>query len=474
MSRSLNVPSYRLHKQSGQAVVTLTDGMGGRRDVLLGKHGTSESRREYARVVAEWEANGRRFQAAGGKTGALSINELMLAFLRHAAEHYRRDDGTPTSELTDFKLSLRPLKELYGTLAVADFGPLKLKTVRQRMADARKYRVRFRVTDGEEVKTLDRWVWEHRFRRTAAGECEALWGKKWRPADVLAEEKALSRGLINRRIGRVVRMFKWGVSEEIVPESVWRALTTVRGLEKGRTTVRETEPVEPVSVAVVQATLPYLLPPVRALAELQLLTGMRPGEACAMRACDLDMTGDVWLYRPTHHKTRHRGKERVVALGPKAQEIVKPFLKLDMQAYLFSPRDAVASLRARQRASRKTNVQPSQQDRRARKPKKQPGERYATNAYAHAVAKAIRAANTANACSQCKPLKPEERCDDCKAAAVPHWHPHQLRHSHATEVRRRFGLEAAQVALGHSQAQITEVYAERDLALAAKVAQQIG
>jgi hypothetical protein len=35
-------------------------------------------------------------------------------------------------------------------------------------------------------------------------------------------------------------------------------------------------------------------------------------------------------------------------------------------------------------------------------------------------------------------------------------------------------LEAAQVALGHSQAQITEVYAERDLALAAKVAAAIG
>ena len=75
---------------------------------------------------------------------------------------------------------------------------------------------------------------------------------------------------------------------------------------------------------------------------------------------------------------------------------------------------------------------------------------------------------------KCKRLKPEERCDDCKAAAIPHWHPHQLRHTHATEVRRRFGLETAQVALGHSGAQITEVYAERDLSLASKVAQEIG
>src|SRR5262245_18809066 len=58
--RSRSVPSYRRHKQSGQAIVTLTDGLGGRRDVLLGKHGSKESRVEYARIIAEWEANGRR------------------------------------------------------------------------------------------------------------------------------------------------------------------------------------------------------------------------------------------------------------------------------------------------------------------------------------------------------------------------------------------------------------------------------
>jgi hypothetical protein len=60
MSRRPSVPSYRLHKQSGQAIVTLTDGIGGRRDVLLGKYDTPESRAEYLRVLGEWEATGRR------------------------------------------------------------------------------------------------------------------------------------------------------------------------------------------------------------------------------------------------------------------------------------------------------------------------------------------------------------------------------------------------------------------------------
>jgi hypothetical protein len=277
MPRTKQVPSYRLHKQSGQAVVTLTDGRGGRRDVLLGRYGTAESRAEYARVIGEWEVDDRRLKRPATATRLLSINELVLAFIRHAEQHYRRDDGTNTSELTDFKLSLKPLKELYGTLVVSDFGPLKLKLVRQRMADSRRYFVRFHI-DG---KTLDRHVWEHSFRRTDSG-CEALWKNKWRQVELVADEQALSRGVINHRIGRVVRMFKWGVSEELVPESVWRSLTTVRGLEKGRTDIRETEPIMPVAVEVVQATLPYLLPPVRAMAELQLSTGMRPGEVCAV------------------------------------------------------------------------------------------------------------------------------------------------------------------------------------------------
>ncbi len=61
MPRQNYVPSYRSHKASGQAVVTLPDVVTGRRkDFFLGRHGTKESRVEYAQVLAEWEARGRR------------------------------------------------------------------------------------------------------------------------------------------------------------------------------------------------------------------------------------------------------------------------------------------------------------------------------------------------------------------------------------------------------------------------------
>ena len=57
---------------------------------------------------------------------------------------------------------------------------------------------------------------------------------------------------------------------------------------------------------------------------------------------------------------------------------------------------------------------------------------------------------------------------------VPHWHPNQLRHSYATRVRKQFGVEAAQVGLGHSRTDVVEVYAEKNLELAMNVARLTG
>ena len=433
MSASVpRTPALRRHRPSAQAVVTLNG-----KDHYLGawpadrRKAPPAARDAYDRLIAEWLANGRRLPSPEDERPAVTVNEVILAFWRWAEQHYRREDGTTTNELGEYRYSLRPLRELYGPTPAADISPLKLKAVRQRMI--------------------------------AAG---------W------------SRGLINRRASRIVHLFKWAVSEELAPEGVWRALTTVPGLERGRTEARETDPIRPVQDADVEAVLPFVLPPVRALIQLQRLTGARPGEVCAMRGCDIDMTGDVWLYRPAHHKTRHKGKERVIALGPQAQAVVKPFLKLDTQAYLFSPRDGLAEVRAEKRRKRQTKVQPSQQYRRKARPKKQPRDHYTTIAYDHAIYAACDRAFPPTAPLARRPeetnkawlarLSPAERDELARWKKEHRWHPHQLRHAHATEVRRRFGLEAAQVALGHSQANVTQVYAERDLALATKVAAEIG
>ena len=62
----------------------------------------------------------------------------------------------------------------------------------------------------------------------------------------------------------------------------------------------------------------------------------------------------------------------------------------------------------------------------------------------------------------------------CKLHGLPHWHPNQLRHAAATRIRAEFGLEAAQVSLGHARADVTQVYGERNAALAVEVARKIG
>jgi integrase len=59
-------------------------------------------------------------------------------------------------------------------------------------------------------------------------------------------------------------------------------------------------------------------------------------------------------------------------------------------------------------------------------------------------------------------------------AAIPHWHPHQLRHTKGTEIRRAFGLDAARAVLGHQTPVVTELYAELDCSKAVEVAELLG
>src|SRR5947209_1115470 len=103
MSRRMTTPSYRLHKPSGQAVVTL-DG----HDVCLGKHDTTQSKAEYDRLIAEWLANGRRLlsQRDGQGASGLSVNDLILAYWKHAEQYYLLADGTLSDELDCIRSAL--------------------------------------------------------------------------------------------------------------------------------------------------------------------------------------------------------------------------------------------------------------------------------------------------------------------------------------------------------------------------------
>jgi integrase len=397
-TRPRKIPSYRLHKPTGQAVVRL-DG----RDCYLGKHGSEASQESYRRLIAEWLTNGRQPLAHSAHPVAvqeteLSVNELILAYWRHAEQHYRNPDGTPSRELDNLADALRPLRRLYGHTPARAFGPLALRAMRDEMV-----------------------------------------------------RSGLCRTTVNARVNRARRLFKWGVGVELVPPSVYQALQAVPGLLRGRSEAPEAEPVQPVPEEHVDQTLPFLPSPVRAMVELQRLTGCRPGEAMGMRAIDLTMSGPVWIYRPASHKNRHRGLDRVIFLGPQAQVVVMPFLTTDLRGYLFSPRAYVEAMHRRRGEQRKTERTPSELRRRRKAmPRRAPAQRYNRRSYRVAIVRA------------------------CRKAGVPRWSPLQLRHTAATAIRAKYGVEAAKIILGHTRVETAQIYAERDMGRAEQIMREIG
>lgn len=385
------LPTYRHHKSSGQGVVTLNG-----RDCYLGEFNSAESRLEYDRLIAEWLAHGRQLPDAV-PCGGLSVAELLAAYLRFA-EGYYSQDGKPTSEYTAMKDALRPVRELYSRISVREFGPIALKAARQRMVD-----------------------------------------------------QGLCRRHLNHRVNRIRRVFKWGVENELVPPDVLHGLQAVSPLKRGRTTARESDPVRHVPDEHVLPVLALVSRQVAAMIQLQLHTGMRPGEVVLMRPGDVDQVDSVWIYRPHRHKTEYRGLDREVFLGPRAQEILRPWLNRGAECYCFSPTEAEEERNLRRRQNRKTPMTPSQTARTRRTaPRRAKRDRYDRDSYRRAIEYAI------------------------EKAKVPHWHPHQLRHSCATRVRREHGLDVAQVILGHQSADVTQVYAEVNRKKAADVIAQIG
>ena len=179
-------PSYLLHKGSGQARVRL-DGQ----DFYLGPYGSQESYDRYDDLLREWllkqDPNEYR----------LTIDDLALMYFEYAESYYIKD-GQPTREVSNIRSALRPLIEMYGTTPVREFSVKKLRRVRDSLIGKPDARPKF------------------------------------------DQSRQLSRRYINRLAGKIVRMFRWAVSEELVPVHIHQQLMTLDPLKKGRTTARET------------------------------------------------------------------------------------------------------------------------------------------------------------------------------------------------------------------------------------------
>ena len=385
MSRTSH--SFRHHKASNQGYVELN----GRR-IYLGKWGAPATEQAYHRTVAEWLSSGGCLPEVLGE--GLFVAQLAERYWDHCLEYYRTPDGRPSGELSPVRCALRYILALYGDTFVVDFGPRALKAVRQDMVD---------------------------------GGC--------------------ARTTINSQVGRLKRMFRWGVEAELVPPDIYHALQAVAGLKMGRSEAREKAPVRPAPREDIEAVRPLVSRPVRALVDLQLASAARPGELVILRPADIDTSGEVWLARPHRHKNSYRGHDRALFLGPQAQEVLRPFLLRPPEAYLFSPAEAEADRLAQRHEARKTPLSCGNRPgtNRRRRPKCGPGDHYTTGTYRRAIRRA------------------------CVEAKVDVWTPHQLRHTVATEVRKEYGLEAAQVICGHRHANTTEIYAEANMTRAIEV-----
>lgn len=352
-----SVPKYRKHRASGQAIVTLS-GV----DHYLGPHGSKVSRLEYDRRITEWLANGRRpFQQADETI--ITVAELILAYWEFADSYYEKGSGK-SGELPALKVALAILRQSYGDKLVTEIGPLAIRAMQSTMV-----------------------------------------AKKW------------VRRCVNLHIGRIKRCFKWGASHELVPIAVYHAIATVPGLRQGKSDVKESEPIKPVSAAVVEATIKHLKPKLVAMVRFMQLTGCRPGEMFIMRSMDIDRSGKVWKYVPTKHKNTNRGKHRVVMIGPQAQAVIAKYMLKEPERYVFEQRQ------------------------------KQCYQRYQFSS------------RIRYACIQHK---------------IERWHPNQLRHAAATSIRAEYGVEAASTILGHSRVNTTEIYAEKNLTQAELIALKVG
>ena len=237
--------------------------------------------------------------------------------------------------------------------------------------------------------------------------------------DVLIQQQ-LARKTINDIVSQIVTAYRWGVRKEMVRPDVHLALKAVPALRAGQPGVKETDAIKPVDAITIGKTIRHLPLTVADMVRVQLRTAARPGEVRDMRVCDLNVDGDRWHYKPEHHKTEHHGKQRLIPIGPRTRRVLERNLEGKKQTdFVFQ-----------------TGV----------------GENtpYTKDAYAKAVKRAA------------------------SQAGVPHWSPNRLRHTRASELRRRFGVEAASTVLGHANLNTTEIYAERSLESATKIMQEVG
>ncbi len=269
------LPAYRLHKATNRAVVYID-----RREIYLGVYNSRESRRRYSELVTKLKKGDpvgpvSAAQNAEAVVGP-SVASLCLRFIAEKLPKYA------DAEQHSFRGAIKIVGELFGETPVHEFGPIRLRLVRDEMI-----------------------------------------------------KKGWSRVYINKQIKRVRHVFNWGVGWEIVPESTAAALGKVEPLAAGESIASESRPREAVSPARLAAVRVELCDRHRDVFDLLLLTGARPAEILSLTTGQIDRSDEVWRAELVSHKTAHKGKSRTLYFNATAQAILQRYLSANLGTQIF-------------------------------------------------------------------------------------------------------------------------------------------
>lgn len=356
-----HIPKYCHHKQKNLAYVTING-----RVIYLGKYDSPESHNNYDKTIAEWLSNNRMLESEYFVSD-FSVSDLVARYLDHSINYYlNRRTNKPTSHYHKIKSAVVYAHRYYGDLPIEEFRARHLKAIRTIMID-----------------------------------------------------KKYVRGTINQWISLIKAMFRWGAEEELFSDEIYHRIKIVKGLQLGRSDAKESKSVKGITYDRIHAVKPHIPTLVWDMVQIQLLTGMRPGEVVGMKGSELVTGSEVWEYLPESHKTAHKGKSRFIFIGPRAQVILSPYLIKHVAGYLFqSP--AI------------------------------PGEPYTVAAYRRCITRA------------------------CKRIDIDKWTPHQLRHTRADEIENLYDIDSACDVLGHQTTKTTLTYLERRKERARRVMKEIG
>ena len=339
--------SYRLHKATGQAVVSIHG-----KDFYLGKYGSPESKERYQKILQSQS----------------SFQRLAEQYLAYAEGYYRGG-----KEWLRIKRAFELFHQAVETIPAGQISKSHLRKFQRFLVD-----------------------------------------------------QSVCRRYINQLVGCLLRGVKWLASNDLLEPNRYHDLRLVPSLRAGRSPAPDYPDIGPAPMSSIASVLRLLHPLQATLVQVQLLLGCRPDEILQMRLQDIDRSQQPWVYRPTQHKNKYRGHQRLIYIGPEAQRLLQPWLTSDFE-FVFCPQKI-----------------------RIKQGKRIPGKRYLVTSYSRMLLRA------------------------CRKAGVEPFTPHQLRHTAATKIASAEGWDAARIILGHKSINTTLIYAQSNLELARSAIRRLG